>query len=58
MIQENDSVAGFIGVLSGLIMNTYNFRIAVNYDDDDIITNFSLLIIANDGRFVAYEDLV
>lgn len=53
-MQESDQdipVAGFIGVLNGLVIDTVNFRIAAIYNDCDELIRFSLLEL-QDGKFV------
>ena len=56
-MQETDQDiphAGLIGVLNGLVINTANFRLAAIYNDDNILTGFSLLEL-QDGKFVQVQ---
>lgn len=48
----SDEGAGLIGVLSGLIIDTEIFRIAANYDDNNILIGFILLKLSDDGKFI------
>jgi hypothetical protein len=55
----SDEGAGLIGVLNGLVLDTENFRIAANYEDDAAmkLVGFSLLELQPGGRFISvYPD--
>ena len=47
-----DTGAGMIGVLNGLVLDVEQFRIAANYDDNDVLIGFSLLEFVPGGRSV------
>lgn len=49
----SDEGAGMVGVLSGLVLDTEQFRLAANYDDNDVLVGFSLLEIQPGGKFVS-----
>jgi hypothetical protein len=48
---EDIPEAGLVGVLSGLTLDTTRFRIAANYDDNNVLTGFNLLKLVG-GKFV------
>jgi hypothetical protein len=47
---EDPPVAGLIGILNGLIIDTDKYRLAANYDNDELI-GFCLLKMVN-GKLV------
>lgn len=49
----SDEGAGMIGVLSGLVLDTEQFRISANYDDNEVLIGFSLLELFPGGKFVS-----
>ena len=47
-----DTGAGMIGVLNGLVLDTDFYRIAANYNDNDVLIGFSLLEFVPGGKSV------